>query len=415
MPSREDTSYFGAGPAPLPTAVLTLAAKYLLDYNNNGIGLCEISHRSADAQAILAATKSSLKLLLNIPDNFEVLFLQSGGTGEFSASAYNLVSVWVQKRKLKAEKELTAAGVSEQDLEAEVLKRLKKEVDSELILDYLVTGSWSNKAAQEGARLYGKDKVNVATDGRLANNGKFLTIPEESSWKLSGARGEKAALVYYCDNETVDGVEFPAFPSILAPNAENPEDGPIVVADMSSNFLSRPIEFSNYALVFGGAQKNIGSTGIALVIARKDILDAKNHASADLLRKLNLPIGPIVLDYPIIAKNDSLYNTLPIFDVWIAGEVIKGLLSTHGDLKIQGQENLSGEKAKILYGVLDGHDAYHVVPDKSIRSRMNICFRVKGGDADAEKTFLKGAEERGLTGLKGHRSVGGIRISNCES
>lgn len=405
MPARSDVHYFGAGPAPLPTNVLEAAAQNLLNYKDLGIGLCEISHRSQDAAKILSDTKAALVELLDIPEDYEILFLQSGGSGEFSAVVLNLVSLWVEQRRQKAAEELGS------DSSEQLIQRLKKEVEEELKLDYLVTGSWSLKASQEASRLVGANKINVALDSRKYNDGKFGAIPAESEWKLTKG-STKPAYVYFCDNETVDGVEFPAFPASL----EGP-DAPLVVADMSSNFISRHVDVSKYAVIFGGAQKNVGSTGITIVILRKSLLPPKAaYANSDLLRSLNLPVGPIVFDYPTIAKNNSLYNTLPIFDVWIAGQVMAGLVSTYGSKKISGQGDVSGEKSGIIYGALDAHsDVYRVVPKKEARSRMNICFRVHGGDADKEKYFIAGAEKLGLTGLKGHRSVGGIRASNCKS
>lgn len=404
MVNRSDVHYFGAGPAPLPTPVLEEASKVLLNYKNKGIGLCEISHRSPDANEILEDTKKALATLIDIPEDYEILFLQSGGSGEFSATVYNLVSIWVEKKRAQIAKEVG-------DDKDEVLKRLRKIVDEELKLDYLVTGSWSLKASQEAARLIGAKHVNVAVDSRKSNDGKFGTIPSESEWNLTPRTAGGPAFAYFCDNETVDGVEFPAFPKSL-----EGEDAPLVCADMSSNFISRKVDVRKYAVIFGGAQKNIGNTGIAIVIIRKSLLPPlSQYASPDLLRELNLPVGPIVLDYPTIAKNNSLYNTLPIFDVWIAGQVMAGLVNNYGAKRIGGQEEVSNEKARMIYDTLDKYsDVYRVVPDKTVRSRMNICFRVHGGDADKEKAFLAGAEKKGLLGLKGHRSVGGIRASNCE-
>ncbi|KAK0645088.1 Phosphoserine aminotransferase [Lasiodiplodia hormozganensis] len=396
MPSRSDIFYFGAGPAPLPTQVLERASSALLNYADKGIGICEISHRSPEANAILADAKAAMTSLYDIPDDYEILFLQGGGSGEFSAVVHNLVAAWVEKRRARAAAELG------EDKKDEILARLRKEVAEELSADYLVTGSWSLKASQEAARLMGAQHVNVAVDARKANNGKFGTIPAESEWALN----KRAAYVYYCDNETVDGVEMPGFPAAL-----EGDDAPPVVADMSSNFISRKIDVRKYSVIFGGAQKNIGNAGITIVIVKKALLAAQ--ASADLLRQLNLPIAPIVFDWPTIAKNNSLYNTLPIFDVWVAGQVMQGLVQAFGVQKIAGQETVANQKAELLYSVLDKYpDAYRVVPHKSARSRMNLCFRVHGGDDAKEKEFLAGAEKRGLTGLKGHRSVGGIRISN---
>ena len=229
------------------------------------------------------------------------------------------------------------------------------------------------------------------------------------------------------------GVEFPEFPTILAPNADG--TGPIVVADMSSNILSRRIPVSNYSLLFFGAQKNLGSTGVTVAVLRKSFLPPTTvQPSPALLRKLGLPIGPIVLQYEIIAKNNSLYNTLSIFGVYVAGQVLKKLSGTFSD-KVDGQEALSTKKAGLVYGALEAHpEVYRIVPDKPVRSRMNICFRVtkvgahdttdaytktnqlQGGNIEeAEKTFLKQATSVGLTGLKRHRSVGGIRASNYNS
>lgn len=425
MPSRKEIHYFGAGPAPLPTAVLEAATKNLLNYKDQGIGLCEISHRSGDANAILADAKNALSTLLDIPDSYEILFLQSGGSGEFSAVVYNLVALWVEKRRVRAQEDIMVAMADgkedggKEDLDAKILARLKKEVEEELRLDYLVTGSWSLKATQEAARLVGANKVNVALDARRFNDGKFGKIPPESEWTLTKRKregGTGSALIYFCDNETVDGVEFPAFPEALEahPEDEVDDDPPLVVADMSSNFISRKVDVNKYAVIFGGAQKNIGSTGITIVIVRKNLLPpTRTLASPELLRQLSLPVGPIVFDWPTIAKNNSLYNTLPIFDVWIAGQVMSTLVQTYGTEKISGQEVVSGEKARVLYEVLEKHpETYRLVTDKPVRSRMNLCFRVGGGDAEQEKTFLAGAEKRGLMGLKGHRSVGGIRISN---
>ncbi|KAF2755500.1 phosphoserine aminotransferase [Pseudovirgaria hyperparasitica] len=408
MPERSDVHYFGAGPAPLPSAVLERASQALLNYKGQGVGICEISHRSADANEILADAKAALTSLLDIPEDYEILFLQGGGSGEFSAVVYNLVGVWVEKRRAQAEKDLSASTDAKGEaLEQKIFERVQREVKEELRLDYLVTGSWSLKASQEASRLIGAEYVNVAVDSRKANNGKFGVIPSESDWKPTP--GNKAAFTYFCDNETVDGVEFPQFPKSL-----EGADAPWVVADMSSNFISRKVDVSKYSVIFGGAQKNVGNAGITIVIVKKSLLPpASPQAAPELLRRLNLPIGPIVFDWPTIAKNNSLYNTLPIFDVWIAGQVMSDLVSTYGAKKIAGQGEISAEKANIIYGTLEQYpNVYKVVPDKTVRSRMNICFRVNGGDEEKEKTFLAGAQKIGLLGLKGHRSVGGIRASN---
>ncbi|KAF7524950.1 hypothetical protein G7054_g11260 [Neopestalotiopsis clavispora] len=406
MPTREEITYFGAGPAALPTDVLKNAASALLDYQGTGLGIAEHSHRSALAAKILDEAKADLASYLDIPSDYEILFMQGGGSGEFSATVYNLIGAWVTRKQQEAVKQ---AG----DDEAKVTEILQKQVASELKLDYIVTGGWSLKAYQEACRLVGEEHVNLVTDARTINDGKFGKIPDESSWKLS----QNAAMVYYCDNETVDGVEFPGFPQALTPNADG--SGPIVVADMSSNILSRRIPVKNYHVIFFGAQKNLGSTGITVAIVKKDLLPPSTpQPSPKLLRKLGLPIGPIVLSYETIAKNNSLYNTLSIFDVYIAGQVLKKLLAEYPRYKVDGQEAVANEKAKLIYEALEAYpQVYKIVPDKTARSRMNICFRIiKGPDTDAsEKAFLSDAKEKGLEGLKGHRSVGGIRASNYNS
>ncbi|KAI1941185.1 Phosphoserine transaminase [Ophidiomyces ophidiicola] len=410
MPSRPEVAYFGAGPAPLPSPVVEAAAKAFVNFNDTGLGLGEISHRSPTANKILAETKEALATLLDIPDNYEILFMQGGGSGGFSAVVYNLVNVWVERRRRKID------ATTEEALVAE----LKKRVEEELKLDYLVTGSWSLKAAQEATRLLGEKHVNVALDSRNDNAGKFGTIPSEDTWNLTKTKKEGGksapALVYFCDNETVDGVEFPSFPKSLETDEWGEDDERIVVADMSSNILSRKVDVSKYGVIFGGVQKNIGVTGIVVTIVRKDLLPPHTATpSPSLLRQLNiggLP-GPIILDYATAAKNNSLYNTLPIFNLWVSGQVMIDLVRTHGTRKVSGQEEVANKKAQMIYDVLDKYPTvYGVVPDKSVRSRMNICFRVHGGDLDKEKDFIAGAEKRLLQGLKGHRSVGGMRVSN---
>lgn len=243
MPTREEIAYFGAGPAPLPTPVLEAGAKAFLNYEDTGLGLAEISHRSPTATKILTDTKASLTSLLDIPDNYDILFMHGGGSGGFSSTVHNLVAVWVEQRRREAEKELG-------DDTEKVLERVRRQVREELRLDYLVTGSWSLKASQEAARLLGplgSDLVNVALDSRKANGGRFGTIPDEATWELTPTRrqgGKGAAFVYYCDNETVDGVEFPGVPEVLQ------DEERLVVADMSSNFISRRVDISKFAVIF---------------------------------------------------------------------------------------------------------------------------------------------------------------------
>lgn len=293
MPSRSDITYFGAGPSALPHEVIEDAAQALVNYNNTGLGIAEHSHRSEIATTILNEAKADLASYLDIPDDYEILFMQGGGSGEFSALAYNFVGAWVARKH----KEIGFDG-------------LNSAVKKDLKLDYIITGGWSQKAAAEAERLFGEEHVNIVADGRKVNGGKFGTIPDESTWKLS----EGAALVYYCDNETVDGVEFPGFPKSLEPGLDGGE-GPIVVADMSSNILSRKIPIKNFSAIFFGAQKNLGVTGITVVVIKKSFLPpATSQPSATLMRQLGLPIPPRVFEYETVAKNNSLYNTLSIFE-----------------------------------------------------------------------------------------------------
>ncbi|KAI1162812.1 phosphoserine aminotransferase [Nemania serpens] len=408
MPSRSDVTYFGAGPALLPTDVLEEAAEALLNYNGTGLGVAEHSHRSPLAADIINQAKADLASCLDIPDDYEILLMQGGGTGQFSAAVYNFVGAWVTRKK----KEIFGDIEGDPADHPHLVQQLKEAVDNDLKIDYLVTGGWSLKASVEGERLLGSKHINIAADARKTNGGKFGTIPDDSTWKLS----ENAALIYYCANETVDGVEFPAFPKSLEPGPDG--KGPIVVADMSSNILTRKIPVRNFSAIFFGAQKNLGVTGITVVVIKKSLLPPTiSQPSPALMRSLALPVPPIIFQYETVAKNNSLYNTLSIFDVFVAGRVLKKLLRTYPN-KVEGQEAVTDKKAQLIYDAIEAFpETYKVIADKAARSRMNICFRVtKGGDIDAaERAFLEEGTALGLTGLKGHRSLGGIRASNYNS
>lgn len=301
---RKDVTYFGAGPALLPTDVLERAAQALLNYNGTGLGIAEHSHRSALAANIIVEAKADLASYLDIPDDYEVLLMQGGGSGQFSATALNLVGSWVLRKRREVFGDVGESIGGYRD-HPDLTQKLRSLVDAQLKLDYIVTGSWSEKAAAEAARLLGPEHVNIVSNAREYNDGKFGVIPDESTWSLS----QDAAMVYYCDNETVDGVEFPAFPKSLAPGPDG--NGPIVVADMSSNILSRRVPVCNFSVIFFGAQKNLGSTGITVVVVKKSLLPQPSPA---LMRTLALPQPPVVLQYETIAKNNSLYNTLSIFE-----------------------------------------------------------------------------------------------------
>jgi len=330
---------FGAGPAKLPKEVLKKAQDELLDFNGTHQSITEISHRSAEFTEVVNSTVAKAKQLLKIPDNYKVIFMQGGGTGQFAAVPLNLIS-----RTGKA--------------------------------DYVVTGSWSAKAAKEAAK-YGK--VNQV----IPKLDKYITIPEPSTWKLD----PEASYVYYCANETVDGVEFQFVPDTK---------GIPLVCDMSSNIFSRPVDISKFGIVYGGAQKNIGPSGVTIVIIREDLLGKA------------LPITPSVLDYAITAKDNSLYNTPPCFGIYTVGLVFDWILNNGG---VEEMERRAIEKANTLYNLIDSSKGFYTNPvDKNHRSRMNVVFRIKNDEA-LENKFVKEAKELKLLGLKGHRSVGGIRAS----
>lgn len=353
--------YFGAGPAPLPTSVVERAAEQFVEYEKLGLGLGELSHRSKQATAIIDETKAKVVDLLEVPDTHEVLFVQGGGTGGFAAVIYNVLGAFAAKTGKKGK------------------------------ADYLVTGAWSAKAAAEAKRL--GVEANIVCDGK--KNGKYTDIPDESEWKFSDPA--ETAFVYFCDNETVDGVEFATLPNV--PKGSN------LVMDMSSNMLSRKVDVSKLAVLFGGAQKNVGIAGVSLYIVRKDILQ---QAPPSELAKLGVPIAPSVIDFGLIAKNNSAYNTVSIFAVQVINLVLAELLAKGG---LTAQEVESRAKADKLYALIDRRSDVYLAPvAPRARSRMNIVFNLV--DADTEARFLAGAAERKLTGLKGHRSVGGIRISN---
>ena len=227
MPTRSEVAYFGAGPAPLPTSVIEKSAEAFVNFENTGLSLAEISHRSSTANKVLADAKEALANLYDIPtEEYDIMFMQSGGTGEFSAALQNVVGCWIERRRRKATAELGEGK------EAEVLERIRKEIESELKVDYLVTGSWSLKASQEATRLLGAKYVNVALDARKSNNGKFWEIPDEKGWSLTS---KGSALTYLCDNETVDGVEFPSFPKCL----ENTNKGEDDEADCDRRYVEQ--------------------------------------------------------------------------------------------------------------------------------------------------------------------------------
>lgn len=335
---------FGAGPAKLPQSVLLQAQKEFLDYGGIGISVLEMSHRSEDFSKILNKTESLMRELMNIPDNYKVMFLQGGGSGQFSAVPLNLI------------------GLKEDNC-----------------ADYLVTGTWSERAAKE-AEKYGK--VNIVHP----KLDRYTKIPDPSSWTLNPS----ASYVYYCYNETIHGVEYDFTPET---------NGALLVSDMSSNLLSRPVDVSKFGLIFAGAQKNVGCAGVTVVIVREDLL---GHALKEC---------PIILDYKVQAANNSLYNTPPCFSIYIMGLVLEWIKNNGGSAAM---ETLNKQKSSIIYDIINASNGFYECPvDVTCRSRMNILFRVgtKEGNEALEKEFLAAASKRGMLSLKGHRSVGGIRAS----
>ncbi len=330
---------FSAGPAVLPEEVLAQAAGEMLDWHGSGQSVMEMSHRGKEYMSIHEQAESDLRELMGIPDGYDVLFLQGGATMQFAMIPLNLLR--------------GKAGA-----------------------DYVHTGEWSKKAIKE-AKLFGN--VNVVASAEDRN---FTCVPPQSSWK----RSRDAAYLHYCANETIGGVEFH-----WTPDAEG--DVPLV-ADISSTFLSRPVDVSKFGLLYGGAQKNIGPAGLTIVVVRKDLL---GQAKANT---------PTMLDYKVQADADSMLNTPPTWAIYIAGLVFQWLRRQGGIAAIE-ERNIA--KAKLLYDVLDASGFYSNPVAREDRSRMNVPFTLR--DPALDEPFLKGAKERGMLQLKGHRSVGGIRAS----
>ena len=328
---------FAAGPAMLPLEVLEQARRELLDWQGSGMSVMEISHRSRDFLAVASEAEANLRELLAVPKNYRVLFLQGGATLQFAAIPLNLAP----------------PGAS---------------------VDYVNTGAWSKKAIAEAKR---HARVNVIADAAASD---YFAIPPEATWKPNPG----AAYLHYTPNETISGVEFHSIPESSVP----------LVADFSSTILSRPVEVARFGLIYAGAQKNIGPSGLTVVIVREDLL---GRARAGI---------PGVLDYQAVAAEGSMLNTPPTFGWYLAGLVFKWLKAA-GGLDTIGAHNR--KKAEALYGYIDGSGFYSNPVEKSARSWMNVPFRLK--DAKLEGAFAREAALVGLTNLEGHRSVGGMRAS----
>ena len=329
---------FSAGPAALPESVLQQAAAEMLDWHGSGMGVMEMSHRGKEFIAIHAEAEADLRELMSIPKNYKVLFLQGGAIAENAIVPMNM---------LRGHK----------------------------VADYVNTGEWSKKSIKEAKKYC---TVNVAASSEDRN---FAYVPAFNTWKLS----KDAAYVHICSNETIGGLEYHWVPD----TGEVP-----LVADMSSHILSRPVDVSNYGLIYCGAQKNIGPAGLTIVIVREDLIGQA------------LPATPSAFDYKQQADNDSMLNTPPTYAIYIAGLVFKWLKQQGGLAEI---EKLNIEKSKLLYDYLDASRFFVSPIDKGDRSRMNVPFKLKDESQDGE--FLKGAEARSMVQLKGHRAVGGMRAS----
>ena len=330
---------FSAGPAVLPREVLEQAQRELVDWQGSGMSVMEMSHRGKEFMGIAAQAEADLRELLNVPKNYKVLFLQGGATQQFAMVPINLL-----RGKTQA--------------------------------DYIHTGEWSKKAIGEAKKFC---KVNIAASGEA---GKFTGIPAQNTWKLDG----NAAYVHYVANETIGGVEFHWVP--------NTGDVPLV-ADMSSTILSRPIDVSKFGMIYAGAQKNIGPSGLTVAIVREDLIGQP------------LPNTAAMMDYKIHADNESMYNTPPTYAWYIAGLVFQWL-KKNGGLAAMAKTNQ--RKAEKLYAAIEGSKGFYSSPvDKACRSWMNVPFTL--ADANLDEPFLKGAKAAGLLQLKGHRSVGGMRAS----
>lgn len=329
---------FGAGPAALPLPVLEKARDELVDWGGARMSVMEMSHRGVHFREIAQIAEQRLRRLLGMPDNYKVLFLQGGAQLQFAAVPLNLL-----RGKTRA--------------------------------DYVDTGAWSSRAVSE-AKRYCTANV-VASSGDCG----YTRIPPESSWRLD----ENAAYLHITPNETIGGVEFHRLPDV---------NGVPLVADMSSNILSRPVPVDRFALIYAGAQKNMGIAGLTVVIVREDLIGNA------------LEITPAVLDYKIQADAGSMTNTAPTFAWYIAGLVFEWLEEGGG---LQQMERTNAIKADLLYGCIDGSDFYHNPVDADCRSRMNLPFQLSAPELD--DVFLRQAREAGFEGLKGHRSVGGMRAS----
>lgn len=329
---------FSAGPAVLPEPVLREAADEMLDYKGSGMSVMEISHRSSLFQSIIDETEQDLRTLMNIPNDYVVLFLQGGTSLQFSMIPMNFM------RNRKA--------------------------------DYILTGYWAKKAYEE-AKRYGQ--INIAASSEGDN---FSYIPDCSDLEID----RDSDYVYMCENNTIYGTKFHCCPN---------SHGKVLVNDISSSFLSEPMNVSDYGMLFGGVQKNLAPAGLVIAIIHKELI-------SDTV----LPNTPTMLQYKIHADKKSLYNTPPTYNIYMVGKVIKWIQSLGG---LEKMKEINERKAAVLYDYLDSSSLFYGLADAGSRSLMNVTFRTKSDAVDAE--FIKQAEKHGIVSIKGHRAIGGMRAS----
>ncbi len=330
---------FFAGPSTLPVEVLEQLHEDIMDYKGQGLSMIEASHRGQPFEGMYEEALSLLREMLHVPDNYDIFFLGGGATLQFSMIPMNF---------------LAPDGVA----------------------DYIKSGAWANKAVDDARKL---GNVNLYYDG---TDNKFSSLPDPATVKPS----ENSSYLYLCSNETIGGIEWQSFPDT--------GDVPLI-ADMSSDFLSRPIPVEKFGMIYGGVQKNLGPAGATLVIMRKDMLERQNK---------NLTA---YLDYSLHAKGKGLYNTPPVFSIWAVKLVLEWVKKNGG---AEGMAERAQMKAKVVYDTIDSSGGFFQSPvDPAYRSRMNIAFRLP--NEDLEKKFLIDATAEGMLGLKGHRSVGGLRAS----
>jgi len=329
---------FSAGPAVLPECVLQEAAAEMMDYRGTGMSVMEMSHRSKAYQAILDEAEADLRSLMGIPENYKVLFLQGGASQQFAAVPMNLMR----------------NGVA----------------------DYIITGQWAKKAWQE-AKMYGTANAVASSADKT-----FSYIPDCSDLPIS----PDADYVYICENNTIYGTKFHELPNTK---------GKDLVSDVSSCFLSEPVDVTRYGMLYGGVQKNIGPAGVVIAIIRED-----------LIREDVLPGTPTMLRYKTHADNGSMYNTPPAYGIYICGKVFKWLHSMGG---LEAMKEYNVKKADVLYNFLDSSELFRGTVVKKDRSLMNVPFVTGNEELDAR--FVKAAGDAGFVNLKGHRSVGGMRAS----